>query len=143
MPDATSNITETSNIAETWTSAECAAAWGVKTPTWLGYVARDQAPPPLPGLDQQQRRRWDAETVRSYPRPGVGRSRAGAGPEAEALLAEMAEVAGRIDELRARQRDLARDGKERGVEIRAMARSLGVSPQTVYGWLNVPVGTDP
>jgi transposase len=51
------------------------------------------------------------------------------------LLEEMADVAARIDELRARQRELARAGKAEGVEIRAMARALGVSPQTVYGWL--------
>jgi DNA-directed RNA polymerase specialized sigma24 family protein len=120
---------------ETWTSHECAAAWGVKTPTWLGYVARGQAPQPLPGHDEKRRRRWDAEAVRSFPRPGVGRARAGAGAEAVTLLEEMADVAARIDELRARQRELARAGKAEGVEIRAMARALGVSPQTVYGWL--------
>ncbi|WP_214370763.1 hypothetical protein [Pseudonocardia sp. H11422] len=121
---------------ETWTSHECAEAWGVKTPTWLGYVARGQAPQPLPGYDEKHRRRWDAEAVRTFPRPGVGKTRAGAGPEATALLEEMTEIAARIDELRARQRELAQTGKARGVEIRAMAKALGVSPQTVYGWLD-------
>ncbi|MHA6795653.1 hypothetical protein ACVGVM_19360 [Pseudonocardia bannensis] len=121
--------------SETWTSHECAEAWGVKTPTWLGYVARGQAPQPLPGYDEKRRRRWDAEAVRAFPRPGAGKARTGAGPDAVVLLEEMAEVAARIDELRGRQRELARAGKARGVEIRAMARALGVSPQTVYGWL--------
>jgi hypothetical protein len=58
---------------ETWTADQCATAWGVKTPTWLGYVSRGQAPGPLPGYDEQRRRRWDADTVRAYERPGRGR----------------------------------------------------------------------
>ncbi|WP_028935848.1 sigma-70 family RNA polymerase sigma factor [Pseudonocardia spinosispora] len=120
---------------ETWTSDECARAWGVKTPTWLGYVARGQAPEPLPGFDEQRRRRWDAETVRTFPRPGVGRTRAGASPEAEALLAEMREVAERMEDLRTRQRDLLATGKAQGLEIQAMSKALGISRQTAYGWL--------
>ncbi|MFC7657133.1 hypothetical protein ACFQV8_12785 [Pseudonocardia benzenivorans] len=67
---------------------------------------------------------------------GVGRSRAGAGPEAEALLAEMAEVADAIDELRARQRELLCAGRRQGLEIRSMARASRISPQTAYGWLD-------
>jgi hypothetical protein len=121
---------------ETWTSHECAQAWGVKTPTWLGYVARGQAPAPLPGRDAQRRHRWDPEAVRSFPRPGAGRTRQGAAPAAVALLAEMEEVTGRIDALREQQRELARAGKAEGVEVRAMARALGVSPHTVYAWLD-------
>lgn len=117
---------------ETWTSHECAEAWGVKTTTWLGYVSRGQAPAPLPG---EGSRLWDADEVRSFPRPGVGRSRAGAGPQAEGLLAEMGEVAEEIDRLRARQRELLRTGKDHGLEIRSMARALRISPQTAYGWL--------
>jgi len=117
---------------ETWTSTECADAWGVKPATWLGYVSRGQAPAPLPG---DGRRLWDADEVRGYVRPGVGRSRAGAGPAAEALLAEMADVAAQIDDLRARQRALLADGKDQGLEIRAMARASRISPQTAYGWL--------
>lgn len=120
------------NGRETWTSHECAQAWGVRTPTWLGYVSRGQAPAPLPG---DAPRRWDAEEVRRFRRPGAGRSRAGVGPAADALLAEMADVADRIDELRARQRALLATGKEDGLEIRAMARALRISPQTAYGWL--------
>ena len=119
----------------TWTSDECAQAWGVKTPTWLGYVSRGQAPAPLPDLGERGRR-WDPEAVRAFPRPGAGRTRSGASPEAGALLAEMTEVAARIDELRERQRELARAGRAAGAETRAMARALGVSPQTVYGWLD-------
>jgi predicted DNA-binding transcriptional regulator AlpA len=122
-------------VSDTWTSAECAAAWGVKTTTWLGYVSRGQAPQPVPGADDRGRKRWDAEEVRTFPRPGVGRSRAGAGPEAEALLAQMRETAERIEELRARQRDLLAAGKKQGVEVSAMARALGISRQTAYGWL--------
>jgi hypothetical protein len=119
-------------VTETWSSGECAAAWGVKTPTWLGYVSRGQAPAPLPGDEK----RWDPDAVRTYPRPGAGRARAGASPEAVALLEEMEGVAAEIDELRARQRELARRGKAAGAEVRAMSRALGVSPQTVYGWLD-------
>lgn len=121
---------------KTWTSDDCARAWGVKTPTWLGYVARGQAPEPLPGFDEQRRRRWDAETVRTFARPGVGRTRAGAGPEAEALLTEMHEVAERMEELRIRQRELLATGKSQGLEIQAMSKALGISRQTAYGWLD-------
>jgi hypothetical protein len=122
-------------VTQRWTSAECAAAWGVKPATWLGYVSRGQAPQPLPEPDAQGRRQWDAAEVRGYPRPGVGRSRAGAGPEAEALLAQMREVAERMEELRGRQRELLSAGKGQGLEISAMAKALGISRQTAYGWL--------
>jgi hypothetical protein len=120
----------------TWSTAECAAAWGVRPATWLGYVSRGQAPPPLPGTDERGHRRWDADAVRTFPRPGVGRSRAAATPENEALLAAMTQVAEELDALRVRQRDLAREAKARGVEVRAIARAAHVSPQTVYGWIN-------
>jgi hypothetical protein len=108
----------------------------VKTPTWLGYVSRGQAPAPLPDADEQGRRLWDADQVRSFPRPGAGRSRSGAGPEAEALLAEMREVAARIEELRGTQRELLGAGKQQGLEILAMSRALGISRQTAYSWLD-------
>lgn len=120
-------------MAETWTSAECAAAWGVRTSTWLGYVSRGQAPRPLPG--EGGPKRWDADEVRTFPRPGVGHSRAGAGAEAEELLARMREVAAEIEALRARQRELLVEGRARGLEISAMAKALGISRQTAYGWL--------
>ena len=122
-------------MTERWTSAECAAAWGVKPATWLGYVSRGQAPQPLAEPDEQGRKQWAAGEVRGWPRPGAGRSRAGAGPEAEALLEQMREVADRIDELRGRQRELLSAGKEQGLEISAMAKALGISRQTAYGWL--------
>ncbi|WP_308257980.1 hypothetical protein [Pseudonocardia lacus] len=117
------------------TADECAGEWGVKTGTWLGYVSRGQAPAALPERDAAGRRVWDAEQVRAFPRPGVGRSRAGAGPAAEALLAEMREVADRMEELRVRQRELLRAGKRDGLEVQAMSRALGLSRQTAYGWL--------
>ena len=120
----------------TWTSAECAGAWGVQPATWLGYVSRGQAPPPLPDPDERGRRRWDPDAVRAFPRPGVGRSRAAATPENEALVAAMTQVADELDALRARQRDLAREARAGGLEVRAIARALRVSPQTVYGWLD-------
>ena len=119
---------------ETWTADECAAAWGVKTATFLGYVSRGHAPAALPDRPDG-RRVWDAGEVRRFPRPGAGRSRAGAGADAEALLAEMREVAERIEELRARQRELLAAGKEQGVEIAPMAKALGISRQTAYSWL--------
>ena len=123
-------------MTERWTGAECAAAWGVKPATWLGYVSRGQAPQPLAEPDAQGRRQWDADEGRGWPRPGVGRSRAGAGAEAEALLEQMREVADRIDELRGRQRELLSAGKGQGLEISAMAKALGISRQTAYGWLS-------
>jgi hypothetical protein len=107
----------------------------VKTSTWLGYVSRGQAPAALATSDERGRRRWDAEEVRSFPRPGAGRSRAGTTPEAQRLLAQMEEVAERIDELRAQLRTLVIAGKADDLEVRAMARASRVSPQTVYGWL--------
>jgi len=107
----------------------------VKTTTWAGYVSRGQAPQPLPDNDERGRRRWDADEVRRFPRPGAGRSRSGAGPEAEAALAEMREIAERIEELRARQRELLGAGKRQGLEVLAMARALGISRQTAYSWL--------
>jgi hypothetical protein len=122
-------------VSETWTGAECAAAWGVKPATWLGYVSRGQAPAPLPEPDGHGRRVWDADAVRGFLRPGSGRSRAGAGPEADALLADMRDVAAHMEELRDRQRELLSAGKEQGLEISAMATALGISRQTAYGWL--------
>ena len=119
----------------TWTADECAAAWGVKTPTFLGYVSRGQAPAALPDR-LGDRRVWDADEVRRFPRPGPGRSRAGAGADAEALLAEMRDVAEGIEQLRARQRELLEAGKERGLEIAPMAKALGISRQTAYSWLD-------
>jgi hypothetical protein len=123
---------------ETWTADECAAAWGVKTLTFVGYVSRDQAPAPLAQRDRHGRRLWSADEVRRFPRPGPGRSRAGAGAEAEALLAQMREVAEYMEELRARQRELLATGADRDLEIAAMAKALGISRQTAYSWLRVP-----
>lgn len=120
---------------QTWTSEQCAQAWGVKPQTWLGYVARGQAPEALPDLDDRRRRRWDPEQVRGFPRPGVGRSRAGAGPEAEALLSEMRGVAEQMELLRTRQRTLLATGKSHGLETLAMSRALGISRQTAASWL--------
>ena len=121
---------------EVWTSDECAAAWGVKPGTWLGYVSRGQAPAPLADRDARGRRQWSAQEVRDFPRPGAGRSRAGSTPEAEVLLGRMQDVAGRIEELRAEQRQLLVAGRRDGLEILAMARALGISRQTAYGWLD-------
>jgi DNA-directed RNA polymerase specialized sigma24 family protein len=121
---------------ETWTAEQCAAAWGVKTPTWLGYVSRAQAPPALPERDAGGRRLWDADEVRRFPRPGSGRSRAGASDAAGELLAQMHEVAEQLDALRRRQRELLQAGKEQGLEIAPMAAALGISRQTAYSWLD-------
>ena len=120
---------------ETWTADECAAAWGVKTPTWLGYVSRGQAPAALPERDEHGRRRWDAAVVRTFPRPGAGHSRTSARGDADGLLVEMREVAHRLDELRERQRELLLEGREQGLEIKSMAQALGISRQTAYSWL--------
>jgi DNA-directed RNA polymerase specialized sigma24 family protein len=123
-------------MGETWSAEQCAAAWGVKTPTWLGYVSRTQAPPALPDRDAAGRRLWDADEVRRFPRPGAGRSRAGASDAAAELLAEMHEVAAQLDALRRRQRELLQAGKELGLEIAPMAAALGISRQTAYSWLD-------
>lgn len=120
---------------ETWTAEQCAAAWGVKTPTWLGYVSRGQAPAARPEGDAHGRRVWDAADVRGFRRPGPGRSRAGTSDAAGELLSEMREVAGRLDALRGRQRELLLVGRERGLEIAPMAAALGISRQTAYSWL--------
>lgn len=117
---------------ETWTTAECAAAWGVRPATWLGYVSRGQAPAPLPGPGP---RRWDPAAVRSFLRPGVGRSRAGAGPAADELLERMRATAAELERLQAAQRALLVDGAAAGLETSAMARALGISRQTAYSWL--------
>lgn len=122
-------------ITETWSSDECAQHWGVQTTTWLGYVSRGQAPASLPGTDDRRRRRWDAGEVRAFPRPGAGRSRAGAGTEAEALLARMRETAAQDPPPRQVQKELLATGREQGVEISAMARALGVSRRTAHTWL--------
>lgn len=127
-------------MTETWTSAECAAAWDVQASTWLSYVSRGQAPQPLPETDDRGRRVWDAAEVRAFVRPGVGRSRAGAGPAAEALLDEMRDVAAEIGRLRARQRELLAAGKTQGLEILPMARALGISRQTAHSWLGGGAG---
>lgn len=73
--------------------------------------------------------------MRAFPRPGVGHSRAAAGADAEELLGRMREVAAEIEALHARQKEMLIDGKARGLEISAMAKALGISRQTAYGWL--------
>ncbi|GEL18316.1 hypothetical protein [Pseudonocardia asaccharolytica] len=133
----------TSTEREIWNTRECAEAWGVKTGTWLSYVSRGQAPQPLPDKDERGGNRWDAEEVRRFPRPGAGRSRSGAGPRAEALLAEMRETAARMEELRSRQRTLLMAGRRQGLEILAMSRALGISRQTAYSWLAGSEDGDP
>lgn len=121
-----------------WSAEECAQAWGVRTSTFLGYVSRGQAPAPLPDPGPDGRRRWDVDAVRSFPRPGAGRSRAGATAEAAELLERMRETGAAFAELRARQRELLVDGHDQGLEISAMATALGISRQTAYAWLRAP-----
>lgn len=44
---------------ETWTAERCAQEWGgIRPSTWRDYVAKGYAPKPLPGFDEQRRRRW-------------------------------------------------------------------------------------
>ncbi len=119
----------------TWTAEECGDAWGVQPQTFLGYVSRGQAPAPLAEPGPDGRRRWDADAVRGFPRPGAGRSRAGATSEAAALLQRMRGTGAELDALRERQRRLLAEGRDRGLEISAMASALGISRQTAYAWL--------
>ena len=58
---------------ETWTVEQCAEAWRVKPSTWRYYVHRGLAPQPLPGYDDDRKRRWDPGAVMTFPRPGQGR----------------------------------------------------------------------
>ena len=119
----------------TWTAQQCAEAWGVRVPTFLAYVSRGQAPAPLPDPGPDGRRRWDPDALRSWPRPGAGRSRAGATPEATALLDALRAAA---DGPPARQAELLARGRELGLEVSAMARALGVSRHTAYARLRPP-----
>lgn len=59
-------------MSATWTAGECAGHWGVAESTWRDAVADGRAPAPLSGFDEQRRRRWDADVVRAYVRPGRG-----------------------------------------------------------------------
>lgn len=59
-------------MTEMWTVERCAQEWGITPGTWRSYVASGHAPRPLPGFDEQRRRRWDPNVVRNYPRPGRG-----------------------------------------------------------------------
>ncbi|MEV8324494.1 hypothetical protein [Kitasatospora sp. NPDC056731] len=61
---------EAAEMADEWTSRQCADYWGVKLKTWHGYVAREQAPQPSRRIGRTPI--WDAGTVTSYPRPGRG-----------------------------------------------------------------------
>ena len=56
----------------TWTAAQCARNWKIEESTWRGYVTSGRAPAPLPGWDEQRRRRWDEDAVRAWVRPGQG-----------------------------------------------------------------------
>lgn len=59
---------------ETWTVEQCAQEWGISPSSWRVYVGAGRAPKPLPGYDEQRRRRWDPEQVRQAKgrRPGRG-----------------------------------------------------------------------
>ncbi|ANY05254.1 hypothetical protein [Pseudonocardia sp. HH130630-07] len=116
-----------------WTSDECAAHWGVQVGTWNSYVSRGQAPAPQDGPAGDGRRVWDADAVRAWPRPGVGRRRTSG--DAEDLLDRMRATGEELEELRRRQRELLRAGRGAGCEISAMASALGISRQTAYAWL--------
>lgn len=91
----------TSTETETWTTDRCAAEWGVAASTWRDAVADGRAPRPLPGFDEQRRRRWDPDTVRDWARPGRGARTDLSAPvltddarEVAAMLAELVAVHG-------------------------------------------------
>ncbi|SFM88660.1 hypothetical protein SAMN05216207_1004113 [Pseudonocardia ammonioxydans] len=116
-----------------WTADDCAAHWGVRVGTWNSYVSRGQAPTALPEPGPAGRKVWDADEVRSWDRPGAGRRRTS--DDAEELLTRMRAVGSELEELRNRQKELLRAGREAGCEISAMASALGISRQTAYAWL--------
>lgn len=84
-----------------WTADECAQAWGVAASTWRDAVADGRAPAPLPGFDEQRRRRWDPGAVTGWARPGQG-ARTDLGPvsgtdaEVAALLVDLVALAGPV-----------------------------------------------
>ena len=120
---------------ETWTAEECAAAWGVKTPTWLGYVSRAQAPPALPQRDAGGRRLWDADGGPPLPPPGSGRSRAGASDAAGGCWRDAR--GGRAARRAAPAAGAAPGGQGAGPGDRADGGGAGISRQTAYSWLGI------
>lgn len=58
---------------EWWDQHQCSAHWGIAASTWRSYVTRGTAPQPAPTRDPKTgNRRWRADDVRNYPRPGQG-----------------------------------------------------------------------
>lgn len=57
---------------EEWTADQCAAEWGIKPRTWHSYVRRQPPTAPQPIRHIGRTPVWDADTVRTYPRPGRG-----------------------------------------------------------------------
>ena len=129
---------------ETWTADECAAAWGVKTLTFMGYVSRDQAPAPLAERDRHGRRLWSADEVRRFPRPGPGRSRAGAGADAEALLAQLGPLVAELTALAQELRHLVADAAPPApANTRPAPFLTGLAAVGRSAWGSGPIGTPP
>ena len=68
--DSPAQDTTRTEDTEEWTSDQCAKAWGIKRRTWSGYVTRGYAPQPSRHVGRTPV--WDAEKVRTWPRPGQG-----------------------------------------------------------------------
>lgn len=66
-----------------WTAAQCAAAWGIKPPTWRAYVARNQAPQPVRHVSRTPL--WDSAAVLAA-RPAAVSSVDAAPPKLELRL---------------------------------------------------------
>lgn len=64
---------------DAWTKEQCAECWGIKLSTWESYCSAGLTPAPLPGVDEQRRRRWDPDEVKAVAltRPGSGHDRGG------------------------------------------------------------------
>lgn len=63
---------DTTPEGERWTAERCAAEWGIRPATWHSYVRRDRPTAPLPVAHVGRTPLWDADEVRTWPRPGRG-----------------------------------------------------------------------
>ena len=66
------NVTDPNQWTDSITIEEAATAWGIAPSTLRAYVANGQAPPYLPGYDENKKRRISRQAFESWVRPGRG-----------------------------------------------------------------------